>query len=73
MEIISIEESNSSNESDLVDVEEAGLVASYLRKVTPEIAREFLVSVIDNNFIFCSNILFSRVSSSLLREYPASA
>ena len=54
MEIISIQDSSSSNEPDLDDVEEAGLVASYLRKVKPEIAREFIVSLIDNNIIFCS-------------------
>ena len=54
----SSEDTSSSSETDseeeklTADVEEVELVVSYLEKVTPEIAREFQVSLMGNNFLF---------------------
>ena len=45
-------ETDSEEEKLTADVEEVALVVSYLQKVTPEIAREFQVSLMGNNFLF---------------------
>ena len=51
-DISSSSETDSEEEELTADVEEVELVVSYLQKVTPEIAREFQVSLMGNNFLF---------------------
>ena len=45
-------DSDSEEEKPKVDVDEVSVVVNYLQKVNPEIAREFQVSLIENNFLF---------------------
>ena len=45
-------DTDSEEEKLTADVEEVSLVVNYLQQVTPDIAREFQVSLIENNFLF---------------------